>query len=41
MSLRMKLRAWKLRTPTQGTLAFGAAAASSIEHSLGSLFINQ
>ena len=41
MSLRMKLRAWKLRTPTQGTVAFAAAAASSTEHSLGSLFINQ
>ena len=38
---RMKLRAWKLRTPNQGTVAFGAAATSSIEHSLGSLFINQ
>jgi hypothetical protein len=27
----MKLRAWKLRTPVQGTVAFVAAKASSIE----------
>ena len=38
---RMKLRAWWFRTPTHGTVFEGALARSSIEHSPGSLFINQ
>ena len=37
----MKLRAWKPRTPVQGTVASGAASASSMEQSSGSDFINQ
>jgi hypothetical protein len=30
-----------LRTPVQGTVRFGAAIASSIEHPFGSDFISQ
>jgi hypothetical protein len=37
----MRLRACQPRTPVHGTVASGAASASSIEQSSGSDFINQ